>query len=542
MLALADFLDTLLRGTVLAGLALSLGGLAWQLWVLRAWQPRVPEVATRRGLALIASGAIVVAVAQTLTLTLKAFVLSDSFGPAALDAFMGTVHFAASVVRIAAALAVAGATLWLRRAADASGRWLAVTALAAVLAASGAWLTHAAGRLEGGAWLMALTALHQLSASVWVGGLVALACCWRLARRHPTVDALWPELVARFSRLAMVAVIALVLTALPLTWTYAASLSGLVGTGYGALALTKLVLLAAALLLAAFNLRAARRSREVLPPSALRDRLPHLAEAEAIILAMSLFTAATLSSQPPPVDIADADRASAGEVAEVFRPKIPSLHTPSLEAMRRDRAEASESERSREAYLWSNYSHNVAGLILLGTSLIALAGIALRPDGGRHWPLGFIGLAAFVYLRAAANEGTWPFGVVSLAHVGAEGVQHRIAAVLVLSLGMLEWRARIRARRAGLLASVFPAVAAAGAVLLLTHSHTAFQTKASFLVQVTHTAMGALAVLLVAARWLELRLAPPAARIAGAAASAAMLAIALILVFYREANVAIPPN
>src|SRR5262249_52089939 len=173
---------------------------------------------------------------------------------------------------------------------------------------------------------------------------------------------------------------------------------------------------------------------------------------------------------------------------------------------------------------------------------VALAGVALRPDGAQHWPLGFVGLAAFVYLRAAANEGTWPFGTAFLAHAGPEGLQHRIAAVLVLSLGALEWWARARPRRLGLVASVFPAVAAAGAVLLLTHSHTAFQTKASFLGQVTHTAMGALAVLLVAARWLELRLAPPAARLAGAAASAAMLAIALILVFYREANLAIPPN
>jgi len=37
-------------------------------------------------------------------------------------------------------------------------------------------------------------------------------------------------------------------------------------------------------------------------------------------------------------------------------------------------------------------------------------------------------------------------------------------------------------------------------------------------------------------------LASPARRVAGAAASAAMLAIALILLFYREANVVLPPN
>jgi putative copper resistance protein D len=72
--------------------------------------------------------------------------------------------------------------------------------------------------------------------------------------------------------------------------------------------------------------------------------------------------------------------------------------------------------------------------------------------------------------------------------------------------------------------------------LLLTHSHVAFQSKASFLVQVTHSTMGALAALLAAARWLELRLGPPASRWAGVAASLAMAGISLVLVFYREAN------
>ena len=88
---------------------------------------------------------------------------------------------------------------------------------------------------------------------------------------------------------------------------------------------------------------------------------------------------------------------------------------------------------------------------------------------------------------------------------------------------------------------VLPVLAGAGGVLLLTHSHTAFQSKASFLVQVTHSTMGALAALLAAARWLELRLTPPASRWAGVAASLAMVGIALVLVFYREANLTFEP-
>jgi putative copper resistance protein D len=117
-----------------------------------------------------------------------------------------------------------------------------------------------------------------------------------------------------------------------------------------------------------------------------------------------------------------------------------------------------------------------------------------------------------------------------------------MAAALVVGLGALEWRARARPDSRGRLAYVFPLLAAVGGILLLAHSHAAFQLKTSYLVQVTHTTIGAFAAFMVTARWLELGLAPPWRRVAGVAASASMLAIALILIFYREANVVLPPH
>ena len=540
MLALADLLDTVLRGAVLASAGLVVGGLAWMLWVVRPWRQRVPDVAVRRGLAMLAAGGLAVAAGQALLLGLKALLLANTFGPGALADFSATVHFVAGAARVVLAIAVTGAVCWVGQAPAAAARWAVVTALTTLMAASGAWLTHATGRVEDRAALMVLTALHQVTAAIWFGGLVQLVGYWRLARRLPAVDALWPEMVGRFSRLALVTVTGLALTGVPLAWTYTGAVSGLVGTAYGALIVTKAVLLAAALLLAASNRAAARGAGDAGP---LRTRVPYLVEGEAILLLMILFTAASLSAQPPSIDQAVEERATVGEVVEVFRPKVPSLHTPSVDVMRARRTEAADrGERSRDAYLWSNYSHNVAGLILLGMSAVALVGGLARPGGGHSWPLGFVLLAAFVYLRAAANEGTWPFGSVPLWRIDAEGIQHRIAALLVLALGVLEWRARARTARGSLLPYAFPALGAAGAVLLLTHSHAAFESKQSFLVQVTHTAMGAIAALLVAGRWLELRLAPPAARLAGLAATVAMLAIALVLVFYREANVVIAPN
>ena len=539
MLILAGFLDSLLRGAVLVSLCLALGGVVWGLVVVRG----MPAPLRVRALRLLEVGAVALAIGQLLLLALKAALLADSLGAGALGIFAGTEHAAAGITRAALALALAAAARGLGRAPDSRRGWAVTGALAVALVLASAWLTHANGRLEHRAPLMALTVLHQAAAAIWLGGLVQLAALGRVAAREPALDARWPELVARFSRLAMGAVIALVASAVPLAWTYTGSTSALVGTGYGSLVVTKILLLLAALALGAINFSTVRGAASSPHPSpALRARLPRLVEAEAILLVMIVFTASALSSQPPAIDLPLRERATVGEVAEVFRPKVPSLETPSVDAMRRNRVSAAAgAERSVDAYRWSNFSHNGAGLILLAMSLFALAGFLSGRRWGRHWPLGFVALAAFVYLRAAANEGAWPFGATPLSAIDAEGIQHRIAAALVLGLGLLEWRARARPDARGRLAYVFPALTAAGGILLLAHSHAAFQLKSSFLVQVTHSTMGAFAALMVTARWLELGLDAPWRRVAGIAAGVSMLAIALVLVFYREANIVLPP-
>ena len=541
LLTLADFLAGLLRGCTLTGLALAVGGVAWGLGVL--WAPSAERLvqARRRCLTLVAVGAGVLACSQGLLLLLGVCILSLTLGRPPLADLFATTSFAAGVVRTLVALGLAATAVRLRAAPGAYG-WAVVSVLAGALMLCGAWLTHAVGRLDNRVELMMLTVAHQLGAAIWIGGLVQLGALWRLAGRAPEVDAAWPELVRRFSRLATVAVVALVLTAIPLTGRYVGSWQGLAGTSYGSLLLLKAWLLGLVLGLGAWNRRAAR----TVSPSqhtALRQRLPILAEAETIVLIAVLFMAASLSAHPPAVDQPLAEQATVGEVIEVFRPKLPGLQAPSLEAMRRSRAEMETGRaRTREAYQWSNFSHNGAGLILLAMSVFALGALATRTGWERHWPLGFVGLAVFVYLRGAANEGTWPFGATALGQLSTEGLQHRLAALLVLALGLCEWRAHAFPRADSCLPYVLPVLAAVGGVLLLTHSHTgSFQTKASFLVDVTHSTMGGLAALLAAARWLELRLSPPGSRWAGAAVSAALLAIALILVFYREANVVLLP-
>src|SRR5262245_28069220 len=323
MQGFADFFDSLLGGAMLLGLSLAVGGIVWGLVVLRPGDRAAGDPVVRRCLVLLGGGAVGLALCQATKLLLKALVLGEYLGPGAFARFAATVQFRAGAARTLLALALAVAASWVARRPQALARWAVAGVLASLVVLSGAWLVHAAGRFEDRVPLMALTVVHQLGAAVWVGGLVQLGALWRLARRDPAAGARWPSLVPRFSWVAAGSLVVLLLPALPLAWMYVGSWEGFIGTGYGSMVLTKAALLAAVLLLGAFNFAAAHGRGQA---AAVRTRLPFLVEAEGLLLVALLFTAASLSSQPPSVDT-PGDRATFAEVVEVFRPKWPSLET-----------------------------------------------------------------------------------------------------------------------------------------------------------------------------------------------------------------------
>jgi putative copper resistance protein D len=74
-----------------------------------------------------------------------------------------------------------------------------------------------------------------------------------------------------------------------------------------------------------------------------------------------------------------------------------------------------------------------------------------------------------------------------------------------------------------------------GGALLLTHSHSVQAVKWAYLVELSHNAIGLLAVLVGLGRWLELR-SPDAAtrRTSGLLWPTCMVLVGLVLVFYRE--------
>src|SRR5207245_8599893 len=70
--------------------------------------------------------------------------------------------------------------------------------------------------------------------------------------------------------------------------------------------------------------------------------------------------------------------------------------------------------------------------------------------------------------------------------------------------------------------------------LLLTHSHASLGLKEEFLTEVTHAPLGLLGMLVGWARWLELRLPSPEARIPRWLWSGALAAVGILLILYRE--------
>jgi putative copper resistance protein D len=248
--------------------------------------------------------------------------------------------------------------------------------------------------------------------------------------------------------------------------------------------------------------------------------VPYYVEAETLLLIATLTAAVCLATQPPAIDMED-QKATWAELSEVFRPKLPRLLAPAyVEAV------AASSERSSTSLeisagaktRWSDYNRNILSLFLV---LIALA--ALVSQGGwaswtRYWPLSFVALSVFILLHNDARS-SWPFGQIGFWEgllSSSEILLHRFGALLACVLGLIEWQARLRHKLDSRLPYVIPVLCAVGGLLLLGHVHEGLQPKEEFLIQITVNVISLLAVILACGRWLELRLTPPAGRLAGA--------------------------
>ncbi len=554
MQGLANFIDDFLGGLILICYALVVGSVLWRAVILRrrADHPVADQAILRSTIGILRSGSIALAALQGTKLVIKGMVLWGVLGELPMADYIGTVQFQAGLARFVLALGIAWLSGRLLLEPENRSLWIWLGALCLPMVVAGAWLVHAVGRFEHREPLMLLTILHQFAAAVWFGGVAQLVALWRLGNTEESARKFWPFAVVRFGILGIGSVALLLLTGLPLAITYVDSWSGLFGTGYGSLLITKVLLLVIALGFAFMNHLAGRRWRISGESGDIKRKVPYFIEAEAFILVGILFVAATLSSQPPSEDIAGNPELTATipEVVEMFTPRIPRITSPSHEdliAGEAGRVAVVKKIPSVAAKEWSDYNHNISGMFLTVMGIIAMLSYVQSPGfrWANYWPLGFVGLSIFLFFRSDAE--TWPLGPIGFwesTFKNGEVFQHRIATTLAMVLGILEVRARtgISSQR---MKYMFPILCAFGGILLLTHAHAEFELKTEYLIQSTHVTMGLLAVMMAAGRWLELRLEPvdgtlqntaflSTGRIAGLLAILSMFLIGNIMMYYLE--------
>jgi copper resistance protein D len=519
------FLDVLLRGLSLSGQAIVMGGAFFAVLVLRPAAREAPAWAgrERRTLLLIAAGATVVILAQALSVALQLGTLVRELDSPVRTA-LATSYVRASVAKalICVIVIVIVGALALRRREPVRG-WPIVVGLTVLLALGAAWTSHAAARLEHRVPLLALDALHQLAAGVWIGGLLHL-----VVTASPDRDRPWPALLLRrLSALSLAAVMALCASAAGLAFSYIDGWRAALGTGYGLMVLTKVVMLGGLALLGATNFFAVRSAPTSSGASLVRLR--RFVEVELGLGLTVFFAAATLTSLPPAVDVV-IDRATPAEVGTRFIPQWPRFSSPPIEAVPVGDRDAPRTDADRA---WSEYNHNISGLFVLAMGVLAILN-RLGVRWARHWPLVFLGLALFILWRS--DPGSWPLGPQTFWETltDAEVFQHRLFGLLVVAFGVFEWMVRTGRLRSPRGALVFPILCVVGGSLLLTHSHASFDLKTEYLTEVTHAPLGVVALMIGWARWLELRLPDVERRAPGRLWATGLAAVGVLLLLYRE--------
>jgi copper resistance protein D len=550
MAGIADFLDSLIGGFDLVCFCLVIGGLFWAMFILRPWQQHsgYNGALLASTINLVYKGGFWLAGAQVFKIILKIWLMYALLNKWPFPEFAETTQFIGGIVRTVFVLLLAGYCYrFLRINPESKQHWIFVNLLALPMIISGAWLVHGAGRFENQWFLMSFTMLHQVAAAIWIGSVFQLVNLWFLRYNRKVPDTLWPKLLQKFSPYGIVAVFAILLSGLPIALQYIDTWNGLIGTGYGNLLTVKVILLGIALGYAWLNRAAVLNYGTTGNGYALSKRVPYYIEAETFVLITLLFTAASLASQPPAIDIPSLT-ATWQEVLNTFKPQVPLIQSPSHTALiagEAGRVAIVGKVPSVAATEWSNYNHNISGIFLTTMTFFAMFSYLrqlplLQPVRKfliftQYWPIGFVGLGIFLFFRSDAE--TWPLGPIGFwdsTFNNGEVLQHRIATLLVFTLGIMELRARFSKNPRPSLVFAFPVLCAFGGLMLLTHSHIGFQPKSAFLIQVGHTAMGVFSLILACGRWLELKLDRPGKDIAGFISVAALFMIGLILMFYRE--------
>lgn len=541
MTNLLEFIGGWLDGLTMVALAVSVGGMAFVLCVLRILDGHpISLSAAERSLQFMALGAWLLLALRVGELLLKPLALAQGQGLGSLNwaGYVQTHVFLAAAVSAVLAGGLGILTRAIQRDLQSRSRWGLFALLIVLFFINEAGRTHAASRVGETRLLMVLTVAHVIGAITWAGGVMHLLVFWWSARHESGFEARWPVVISRFSPVGIVSTVLIVLPGSYLAWSYVGDVAGLVGTGYGNMLLVKIAFFLAVLSLATFNFLVGREWTRSGKVYHLFYRVPPFIEVEVVLAMGLLFSATALTSFPPAVDVQQ-QTVTPDELQMMFYPKIPRLAGPELimiDAPERTDLHSGIMGR-KEDLSWDRFNHNISGLLVLLIAAMALLDQMARWHWTRHWPLMFVGFSILIIVFA--NPDHWPLGSAALTDSlkNTEVVQHWLAGMVVMGLGVFEWRAR-RERaehRAGKF--IFPVLCLVGGLILLTHSHQIDELKREFLVQSTHVVMGMLGILIGCARWLELRLPPPHDRVAGLCSIIGIMLVGFILLFYINPDV-----
>jgi putative copper resistance protein D len=512
LLGMFGFLVVLLRAAILVFQTILVGGVVFLSFVASNDSLR-PEELRRPAWKLIRWSGVGFAICQIAFLFVNSLVLGNSTD-ISIREMLGANFAIAGIVGIVASLSVA---LWPAHLQKTVNRAVLVPAM--LILASSVVTSHSFSRMEGRTPLVGLTALHLLATASWIGGLPYLL----LSMTRVSEQGIRIRISQRFSRLAQISVAVLFLAGLGMSLVFVGSWNALYGTAYGIMVGTKVVLFGCLLLLGAANYFIVRGVGAASTSGA--TSLIRFGEVEIGIGLTVILAAASLTSQPPGADLTE-DRVSLHEIAVRYAPRVPRLTSPPLG----DLSPAGR-QLEREAKLagvkvpaafmpgesfshpdtpgdiaWSEYNHSWAGLIVFFMGLLALLSRNKYFAWAKIWPLMFLGLAVFLFLRADPEN--WPLGPNGFweSFREADVLQHRAAVLLIIVFALFQWAVETNRVKSHAAALVFPGVCAIGGIVLLTHMHAVTNIKQEMLVELSHTPLAIFGIVAGWARWLELRL------------------------------------
>ena len=544
MLQLVDlfgYFSVVLRAGTLVFQSLIQGGVLFVLWTARS-APGLSE----NGLATVQSSArrllrwaaIGLAIVLLLYLSVDSAVLMVT-AEIGFREVIGATFFLAGSCMLAGALG----TVVVAGVRNKQIRAIGLPILATFILCASVMTNHAAARMSGRAALVAITFIHEAATGLWIGGLPYLVLALFRAKDKPTQ---W-YLAERFSRTAVLGVGLIAASGLLMSVAYIGSLSAILGTAYGIMVTAKVVMLGALLALGGINHRLLRNgnAEHAVP------RVRRLIEAEVGIGITVILTAASLTSQPPAVDLVH-ETVSAQQIVARFTPAWPRLAYPPAMQDSDPRASTLVVSADTGQALTSNAdgapltlkaladiresesNHHWMGLVVVAMGLLALLARTGKVKWAEYWPLLLISIAIFIFVRADTES--WPIGPQGFwaTWLHPEVFQHRLAALVCIGFAVFELKVRQQKSEGSSLSLIFPLMCAAGGAVLLTHSHGITNIKEEALVELSHVPLGVLAVLAGWARWLEIRLPAENRRIPAWIWPTCFVLIGVGLLNYRE--------